>query len=200
MEAIIDLYKNVVVQIATPFSLGTGFYLGRYNLIVTNEHVVRGNQRVVINGQSFDEHLASVKFIDEHLDLAFLDGSQINIDHHAKIDPESEVDIGDEIIAIGHPFGLKFAFTKGIVSNPAVLRNELNFIQHDAALNPGNSGGPLVNRQGEIVGVNTFTIVQGNSIGFSLPIQQVKQNINKFIAAKRMATVGRSKEDPPVFE
>ena len=188
MEAIIDLYKNVVVQIATPFSLGTGFYLGRYNLIVTNEHVVRGNQRVVINGQSFDEHLASVKFIDEHLDLAFLDGSQINIDHHAKIDPESEVDIGDEIIAIGHPFGLKFAFTKGIVSNPAVLRNELNFIQHDAALNPGNSGGPLVNRQGEIVGVNTFTIVQGNSIGFSLPIQQVKQNINKFIAAKRMVS------------
>jgi len=50
MEAIIDLYKNIVVQIATPFSLGTGFYLGEYNLIVTNEHVIRGNENVVVNG------------------------------------------------------------------------------------------------------------------------------------------------------
>ena len=188
MEAIIDLYKNIVVQIATPFSLGTGFYLGRYDLIVTNAHVVKDNQSVVVNGQGFDEQLVLVMFIDEFLDIAFLDGSQIKIDHHAKVDQAAPINIGDEVIAIGHPFGLKFSFTKGIVSNPSVLRNELNFIQHDAALNPGNSGGPLVNSRGEIVGVNTFTIVQGNSIGFSLPIELIMQNINKFIAAERQVS------------
>jgi len=188
MESIIDLYKNIVVQIATPFSLGTGFYLEEYNLVVTNEHVIRGNERVVVNGQNFEEHLASVQFIDEHLDLAFLDGSNININSNAHLEDNPQLNIGDEIIAIGHPFGLKFSFTKGIVSNPSVMRNNLPFIQHDAALNPGNSGGPLVNNNGDIMGVNSFSIVKGNSIGFSLPIQYVKQNINKFIAAERQVS------------
>lgn len=188
MESIIALYKDIVVQIATPFSLGTGFYLSEYNLIVTNEHVIRGNEKVVVNGHTFEEHLAPVQFIDEHLDLAFLDGSKINIKQNAQLDEKPNLNIGDEIIAIGHPFGLKFSFTKGIVSNPAVVRNDLNFIQHDAALNPGNSGGPLVNQEGNITGVNSFSIVQGNSIGFSLPIDYVKQNINKFIAAKRQVS------------
>ena len=91
--------------------------------------------------------------------------------------------IGEEIMAVGHPFGLKFSFTKGIVSNPNIVKNNLEFIQHDAALNPGNSGGPLVNESGEIVGVNTFSIVEGDSIGFSLPIRYVKKNIAKFLSA-----------------
>jgi len=110
---------------------------------------------------------------------------KINNDYHAQLEEKPKINIGDEIIAVGHPFGLKFSFTKGIISNPSVLRNNLQFIQHDAALNPGNSGGPLVNYNGDIMGVNSFSIVQGNSIGFSLPIHYVKQNIDKFIAAKR---------------
>jgi len=183
METIINLYKHIVVQIATPYSLGTGFYLAEYGLIITNEHVIRGNRSVVVNGHSFEEHLSSVLFVDEHLDLAFLDGIHLSKKHIGRLTKESNVKIGDEVIAIGHPFGLKFAFTKGIVSNPNTLRNNLQFIQHDAALNPGNSGGPLVNLNGEIIGVNSFTIVAGNSIGFSLPIHYVKENIDKFIAA-----------------
>ncbi len=182
METIIDLYRHIVVQIATPYSLGTGFYLAEYGLIVTNEHVIRGNESVIVNGNSFDEHLSPVLFVDEHLDLAFLDGSLLKESHLGRLNAEATVKIGEEVIAIGHPFGLKFSFTKGIVSNPSIVRNNLQFIQHDAALNPGNSGGPLVNFQGEIIGVNSFTIVEGNSIGFSLPIHYVKENIDKFIA------------------
>jgi len=182
METIIDLYRDIVVQIANPYSLGTGFYLGEYDLIVTNEHVIRGNDQVVINGHTFEEHLSKVLFVDEHLDLAFLDASKLSQSAKGKISEMSSPKIGEEILAVGHPFGLKFSFTKGIVSNPKVVKNNLEFIQHDAALNPGNSGGPLVNNKGEIIGVNSFSIVNGNSIGFSLPIHYVKENIDKFIA------------------
>jgi len=181
METIIEKYRDLVVQIATPYSLGTGFYLGEYGLIVTNEHVIRGNKRVVLKGHTFEEHLAEVLFVDAHLDLAFLDGSGINNESKEPICAGTKVSIGEEIMAIGHPFGLKFSFTKGIVSNPTILKNNQNFIQHDAALNPGNSGGPLVNRAGKVIGVNTFSIIAGNSIGFSLPIADVKMNILKFI-------------------
>jgi len=182
METIIEKYRDLVVQIATPYSLGTGFYLSEFGLIVTNEHVIRGNKSVVLKGHAFEEHLAKVLFVDVHLDLAFLDGSGINQVINGAICASDKVEIGEEIIAIGHPFGLKFSFTKGIVSNPTTFRNNLNYIQHDAALNPGNSGGPLISKNGEIIGVNSFSIIEGNSIGFSLPIEFVKQNIVKFIS------------------
>ena len=190
METIIDLYRDIVVQIANPYSLGTGFYLGDYDLIVTNEHVIRGNEYVVLNGHSFEEHLSKVLFVDEHLDLAFLDASKLRQNTTGEICANSDLQIGEEIMAIGHPFGLKFSFTKGIVSNPKIVKNNLEFIQHDAALNPGNSGGPLVNQKGKIIGVNSFSIVDGNSIGFSLPIRYVKQNIDKFIdAGKQISAI-----------
>jgi len=85
METIIDLYRDIVVQIANPYSLGTGFYLGEYDLIVTNEHVIRGNDQVVINGHTFEEHLSKVLFVDEHLDLAFLDASKLSQSAKGKI-------------------------------------------------------------------------------------------------------------------
>ena len=188
METIIELYRDIVVQIANPYSLGTGFYLGEYDIIVTNEHVIRGNDQVVINGYAFEEHLSQVLFVDEHLDLAFLDASQLNQEAKGKLSALAKPKIGEEILAVGHPFGLKFSFTKGIVSNPHVVKNNLEFIQHDAALNPGNSGGPLVNHKGEIIGVNSFSIVNGNSIGFSLPIHYVKENIDKFLATGKQVS------------
>ena len=72
MKEIIELFRNVVIQIATPYSKGTGFYVKEYNLIVTNEHVVRGNKEVVIDSSRFDRQLATVLFVDAKHDLAFL--------------------------------------------------------------------------------------------------------------------------------
>ena len=180
MKDVIDLYRNVVIQIATPYSTGTGFYLKEPNLIVTNEHVVRGNTEVVIDGNNLEKQMVKVIYLDPKYDLAFLEAPKNNGLPTVQLANKKKVTEGDNILAIGHPFGLKFTATQGIVSNTRHEQNDINYIQHDAALNPGNSGGPLVNESGEIIGVNTFILKDGNNIGFSLPSNYLDTTINDF--------------------
>ncbi len=180
MKKVIDFYKDVVIQIATPYSTGTGFYLRDYNLIVTNEHVIRENREVVIDGEMLKKQLARVIFTDPKYDLAFLEIKADNKMPQVQLALGKEIDEGDPVIAIGHPFGLKYTATQGIVSNAQHLQNDIHYLQHDAALNPGNSGGPLVDEDGNIVGVNTFIIKDGNSIGFSLPVNYLEDSINEY--------------------
>jgi serine protease Do len=89
---------------------------------------------------------------------------------------------GEQIVAIGHPFELKYTATQGIVSKAKRVHNNLNYIQIDAAINPGNSGGPLVNTNGEVVGVNTFIIQGGDNLGFSLPVDYLIKSLNDYQA------------------
>ncbi|MDX1700610.1 MAG: trypsin-like peptidase domain-containing protein, partial [Melioribacteraceae bacterium] len=178
---IIDRFRNVVIQIATPYSTGTGFYLKEYGLIVTNEHVVRDNKEVVIDGKGIDKQLVKVRYVDPNYDLSFLsppEGGQLP---EVKFEELENYQEGDSVIAIGHPFGLKYSATEGIISNIRHEQNNINYIQHDAALNPGNSGGPLLNRDGRIIGVNTFIIRDGNNIGFSLPVRYLRETLNEFL-------------------
>ena len=182
MNEVIDLYSSVVIQIATPYSTGTGFLLKDYNLIVTNEHVVRDNSEVIIKSTHLDRQLAKVLFIDESYDLAFLEIAPEKTKDFplVKLAIDTEISQGDRILAVGHPFGLKYSATQGIISNMLHERGDINYIQHDAALNPGNSGGPLVNLSGEIVGVNTFIIEDGDNIGFSLPVNYLYEVLEEF--------------------
>jgi serine protease Do len=92
----------------------------------------------------------------------------------------SEVKDGETVIAIGHPYGLNYTATEGIVSKAKRLQKGINYIQIDAAINPGNSGGPLVNSKGEIVGVNTFIIAGGDNLGFALPVNYVNEDLNEY--------------------
>lgn len=189
MKKVIEKYQQVIIQIATPFSTGTGFYLGKKGLIVTNEHVVRGNREVVIDGKDFTRRLSKVLFTDPRYDLAFLEISK-DIDlPTVQIGNGKPLHIGDSVMAIGHPFGLKFTATKGIVSNAEHREKDIRYIQHDAALNPGNSGGPLVNKSGAVIGVNTFIIQNGDNIGFSLPVKYLEEAIDLF-EQERNGSVG----------
>lgn len=180
MKEVIDRYRDVVIQIATPYSTGTGFYLKAPHLIVTNEHVVRGNQEVVINGHNLPKQMAQVVYADAKLDLAFLKITNNDAIPEVRLADNGHVQQGDPVIAIGHPFGFKFSATQGIVSNTMHKVNEIDYIQHDAALNPGNSGGPLVNMDGEVVGVNTFIVRDGDNIGFSLPAHYLAESIREY--------------------
>ena len=182
MKNEIEKYKNVVVQIATPFSTGTGFYLAREGFVITNEHVVRGNREVVVEGNLILRQMARVIFTDPKHDLAFLSCDATDAVPNISISKDYEIKEGEMVMAIGHPFGLKFSATQGIVSNANHLENNIKYYQHDAALNPGNSGGPLVNERGEVVAVNTFTINNGNNMGFSLPAVYLVDSIEAFKA------------------
>ncbi|MEM6317705.1 MAG: trypsin-like peptidase domain-containing protein [Bacteroidota bacterium] len=177
MKEIIELYRSVVIQIATPYSKGTGFYIKEFDLIVTNEHVIRGNREVVIDNSEFDRQMAAVLFVDAVHDLAFLSPPAKVAINDIKMGKIDEVTEGDVVVAIGHPFGLKYTTTQGIISSTFYQQNDITYFQHDAALNPGNSGGPLLNNAGEIIGVNTFMIRDGENIGFSLPVYYLKQTI-----------------------
>ncbi len=181
MRDIIERYRDIVIQIATPYNTGTGFYLDYPNLIITNEHVVRGNRNVVVEGNSLSKQLVKVLYTDPKYDLAFLEIS--NSDQLPSVDlaQGDQMGQGDQIIAVGHPFGLKYTATQGIISNINHVQNDIKYIQHDAALNPGNSGGPLVNNKGSVIGVNTFIIKDGNNIGFSLPVRYLESSIAEFL-------------------
>jgi serine protease Do len=169
MRDVIERFKGAVIQIATPFSVGTGFYLADEKLIVTNEHVVRGNKEVVIEGDGLERTVSPVVFMDPKFDLAFIDVPSPNKLTVVRLGDSDSVVEGDLVLAVGHPFGLKYTATQGIISNIHHLQNDIHYIQHDAALNPGNSGGPLIDKDGRVVGINTFIIRNGQNIGFSLP-------------------------------
>ncbi len=182
MSDFVETYRNVIVQIATPNSTGTGFFLRNRGLIVTNHHVVEGNRAVVVEGAKFPKQLANVRYTDQRYDLAFLDGPGGDIDL-----PEVRLGVGkalrerDPVTAMGHPFGLKFSVKSGIVSNTREVMNGIPYLHIDAALNPGNSGGPLVDNDGEIVGINTFVIRDGDNTGFSLPVGFLQESLDGFL-------------------
>lgn len=184
MKEIISTYRDIVVQIHTPGGSGSGLIIKDQSLIVTNRHVVYGSEEVIVRGENFEKKLAKVVYTDALNDLAFLrlpDGyetaAQVQISREL-------VEAGDEIIAIGHPLGLRFTATQGIVSKAQRNFNNVDYIQVDAAINPGNSGGPLINRRGEVVGVNTFIYRDGESLGFALPATKLHTILTEFIDKK----------------
>ncbi|HHH49356.1 MAG TPA: trypsin-like serine protease [Saprospiraceae bacterium] len=200
MKDVIDFYRNIVVQIATPYSKGTGFYLKEHEIIVTNEHVIRDNREVVIAGNVFSRQLSKVLFLDQKYDLAFLEAPKKTDVPSASLGLSYEVSIGDPVLAVGHPFSLKYSATRGIVSNKAQEQNGIYYIHHDASLNPGNSGGPLINLKGDIIGVNTFIIQNGNDVGFSLPAKYLMETISAFKKGKGKSAARCSACSHIVFE
>ncbi len=180
MKEIISTYKDIVVQIHTPNGSGSGLIVKDKNIIVTNRHVVFGTDEVIVRGENFTKTITDVLYTDALNDIAFLrmpDGyssaEQVEIS-------EATVEAGESIIAIGHPLGLRFTATKGIVSKAERRFNNVDYIQVDAAINPGNSGGPLINENGEVVGVNTFIYRDGESLGFALPSTKLHSIITEF--------------------
>jgi len=176
-QNILETNIDSIIQIMTPYGSGTGFIID--DLIITNSHVVSGLKEVVIKSQNFPRTIAKVLYDDSYFDLAF-----IQLDFKKPNNPLklacTEVHDGDTTIAIGHPYGLNYSVTEGIISRASRLQGDLEYIQMDAAINPGNSGGPLLNIDGEVVGVNTFIIQNANNLGFSLPYFYVKEAIDKF--------------------
>ncbi len=177
-SGIIDLVVPSVVTIRTDISQGTGFIINNQGYIVTNAHVLAGAKTIKAITFSREEIPAEFIGYDANLDIALL---KIVGNYKALVLKESsEVNVGEKVIAIGNPLGLQFSVSEGIVS--AVHREGTNnlpaYIQTDAALNPGNSGGPLINKQGKVVGINNFKIGSSESLGFALESDYIKSAVN----------------------
>ena len=178
-QIILEKYIENIIQVMTPYGSGTGFIID--DLIVTNSHVVSGLKEVVISAKKVKRTIASVVYDDPYYDLAFIKFDFDLPSTTLKLS-SSSVEDGDTTIAIGHPYGLNYSATEGIVSRASRLQGDLEYIQIDAAINPGNSGGPLLNKSGEVIGVNTFIIQNANNLGFSLPYFYVREALDNFKA------------------
>ncbi|MCA1754932.1 MAG: trypsin-like peptidase domain-containing protein, partial [Spirochaeta sp.] len=172
--------------------LGSGVIVrrdGDQYYILTNDHVLGDAQRVVVVLDDQTEYLGSILGTDKRQDLALISFEAPDNDiPTARLGDSSELSVGDWVLAIGSPFGFQSTVTAGIVSalgrRGGPQGNISDFIQTDAAINQGNSGGALVSMKGEVVGINTWITSQtGGSvgIGFSIPINNARRAIDDFI-------------------
>lgn len=153
--------------------LGSGFIISEDGYVVTNNHVVEKADDISIILENGDSYEAKVIGKDTKTDLAVIKFEPEGKLQAVKFGNSDNLRIGEWVIAIGNPFGLGYTVTAGIVSakgRSLGLGVYDDFIQTDASLNPGNSGGPLFNLKGEVVGVNTAIVARGQGIGFAIPI------------------------------
>lgn len=172
------LLREAVFKINTGSGSGTGFYLRNHNVIVTNFHVIEGSKRVSIEDQEKNRYLAHVVFGNPHTDIAFLRADKPTFDGAVQFDEIKPVENRDKVWVIGYPFGMPYTETEGIVSNNNQLMDGRHFIQIDAAVNPGNSGGPVVDGDGNLLGVTTAKFNNADNMGFAIPTNIVQEELD----------------------
>ena len=191
---VVKLLTPSVVHVGTEFvrmgifnepvpeqGVGTGIIIDESGLILTNNHVVAGARRITVTLSTGEGFMARTVGRDPSTDLAVLriDASALP---SATLGDSATLEVGEEVIAIGHALGLRGGPTvsKGVVSalgraiDVDVQSTIVGLIQTDASINPGNSGGPLVNAAAEVVGVNTAIVQSGRGIGFAINVNDAK--------------------------
>lgn len=160
---------------------GTGFILSEDGIIITNAHVVAGANKVIVtltNGETVEGKILGT---DELTDIAVvkIPGNNLPI---VTLGQSVNLIPGEWAIAIGNPLGLDNTVTVGIISalgrsssEVGIPDKRVKFIQTDAAINPGNSGGPLLNAKGEVIGMNTAIRIDGQGLGFAIPIETIQR-------------------------
>jgi S1-C subfamily serine protease len=181
----------------TEKALGSGFVIDKAGHIITNEHVVSGAKSIQVSFSNNESMKARIVGVDPSSDVAVL-----KVDARSRaltplvLGSSDAIEVGDPVVAIGNPFGLDRSITAGIVSalqRPITAPNGFTIdhvIQTDAALNHGNSGGPLLNARGEVVGVNSQIQTAGGEgsvgVGFAIPINTVKNVAAQLISSGRV--------------
>ncbi len=167
---------------------GSGFVIDPSGIVMTNSHVVRDADKVIVrfqNGREYEAH--DIKY-DSKSDIAIL---KIDADHPLPalaLGDSEDIQVGDWVLAIGSPFGLDMSVTAGIISAKGRSQNITDrdyFLQTDAAVNPGNSGGPLINLKGEVVGISTVISSRSggyDGVSFAIPVNMAKWVSGQLVA------------------
>ncbi|MBI4635978.1 MAG: trypsin-like peptidase domain-containing protein [Candidatus Rokubacteria bacterium] len=168
---------------------GSGFVIDARGIVVTNAHVVEDATSVQVRLSDGRRFPGTVIGKDTRVDLALLKIDGASNLMALPLGDSNRLRVGELVLALGHPFGLEQTVSFGIVSRKgaplAIAAPGFDFIQTDAAVNPGNSGGPLVNMAGEVVGVNSMAARNG-SIGFAIPANLVKMLVPQLVAKGRV--------------
>lgn len=207
-QQFVDVVKGVepeVVQIQTNTGLGSGIVVDDRGDVVTNAHVVTGAQKLMVTLATGRQYPATLVGIDPQSDIAVIRISGAT-PGPATFADSSRIQVGDIVLAVGNPLGLRSSVTQGIVSSVGRTVSEGNgvvlpsVIQTSAEINPGNSGGALVDLQGDVVGIPTLAAIdpespggaQAPGIGFAIPSNTAKSIATKLIQSGSVATAGRA--------
>ena len=181
----INIYKNIAPaivsidsQVSDGISCGTGCIIDKNGTILTSAHVLEDGKDIIVtinNGQDYKADI--IKKFGQKKDVALL---KITVPFElktVKLGDSSKVEVGEKVFALGNPFGFKGTMTQGIISRIDYTKNR---IQTDAAINPGSSGGPLINSSGEVIGINQAIFNPDNNIsnigiGFAIPINLIRE-------------------------
>lgn len=173
--------------------VGSGFIVSPKGYILTNEHVVEGSTRIIVGLQSGEKYRGRVIGIDGETDVAVIKIDAPQDLPTVTLGDSNAAQVGDWVLAIGSPFGLDQTVTAGIISKKEretpFFTNFQRFLQTDAAINRGNSGGPLVNMRGEVIGINSQIATSTgdyNGIGFALPAVEAKFVYGQILAQGRV--------------
>ncbi len=182
----IDVYKTIKGKLR-PAGSGSGFIFSSDGMIFTNSHVVEGAEKIMVSLLNENEIEAVLIGKDPDTDIAILkiysEGYSV-----ARLGDATQIQIGQFVIAIGNPYGYQHTVTAGVVSALGrTLQTQSgrlvdNVIQSDAALNPGNSGGPMITTEGEVIGVNTAVIQGAQGLSFSVDINTAKEIARQLIS------------------
>jgi len=184
-------FEDMFKEFGTPqkrksSALGSGFIIDKEGIVITNNHVIQGAEDIVVRVNGDKEYKAKVLGADPGMDIAVLKMETEEKFLPVKFGDSDKARIGDWVIAIGNPFGFGGTVTSGIISarNRSIgLSRYEDFIQTDASINQGNSGGPLFNMDGDVIGINTAILGPSGSIGigFSIPSNNAKRVISQLI-------------------
>ncbi len=176
---IISQVMPAVVSVQTDKSIGSGAIITNDGYVITNQHVIEGASIIVVKTFDGQKYNAQVIGQDAAIDIAVLkiEGSFNGL----QFGNSDNANIGEKVIAVGSPLGLEFTVTEGIISSTNREYSGVQYFQIDVPVNPGNSGGPLVNKLGQIVGINSRKLSGGEGIGFSIKSNQAKQIVEQFV-------------------
>lgn len=181
---LVNQLGEAVVQVRTPGSLGSGFFINEEGFLITNFHVIEGESQISIevyhqrNGQLERQSFKQVRIVamNKFNDLALLKIDDQDAPRF-KFVPFGSADglaVGERVFAIGSPLGLERTVTEGILSTRTRQIAGSLYLQTTTQINPGNSGGPLFNLSGEVVGVTNMKITAGEGLGFAIPVESVR--------------------------
>ena len=182
-----DMFKEFgMPETRKASALGSGFIIDSKGIVVTNNHVIKGAEDILVRVNGDKEYKAKIIGADPLSDIAVLQMETKDKFTPVKFGNSDKSRIGDWVIAIGNPFGLGGTVTSGIISarNRSIgLSRYEDYIQTDASINQGNSGGPLFNMDGDVIGINTAILGQSGSIGigFAIPSNSAKKVIDQLI-------------------
>lgn len=188
-EKAVEIYQKInpaIVsidsQLSDGISCGTGCIIDKSGLILTSAHVIDVGKTIVVtmnNGQNYNAKI--IKHLGDKKDVALLKIDSNQSLKTVKMGDSEKIKVGQKVLALGNPFGFNGTLTQGIISRIDYVKNR---IQTDAAINPGSSGGPLLNTKGEIIGINQAIYNPDNNIsnigiGFATPINLIKEYLKE---------------------